>query len=426
VAGPRHVSDKLSIGLVGCGGMGHRHLRAYGALRRVGASRFELAAVCDPRVAAAEEAADVAEKLLGVRPSVFSDHEQLIASGGVEALDVVTDPRAHHLIAVPALESGLHVICEKPLGLTVRACRLIVDAAHSSGAVLATAENYRRDSPNRLARAVLDRGLLGEIHLMTEIHVGGDDRVIVSPWRHLRESGSISLDMGVHYADIFLYLLGELDQVDGMSFIAEPFRVLAPGTLAVAGIDEVSPGVIRATGDDSLVALYRTATGVPIQLSYVPSGPGRQWTQRTLHGRSGSMSVPPDRSGGPVVVHLGSRTLTGAELRSELGGFELDGVTAAFFGSDGTEYDLPFREVDAATIGIELDDFSGAVLEGQAPEVDGQDGLHAVAAVWAIAESFERSASVKIADVADGALSAAQDPLDIHMGLLPAPGGVRT
>ena len=172
----------------------------------------------------------LAEKLLGVRPAVFSDHLQLIASGVVEALDVVTDPRAHHLIAVPALESGLHVICEKPLGLTVRACRLMVDAADGSGAVLATAENYRRDSPNRLARAVLDRGLLGDLHFMTEMNVGGDDRVIVSPWRHLRESGSISLDMGVHYADIFLYLLGELDQVAGVSFIAEPFRVLAPGT----------------------------------------------------------------------------------------------------------------------------------------------------------------------------------------------------
>jgi len=415
----------LSIGLVGCGGMGHRHLRAYGALRRVGASRFAVAAVCDPRVAAAEHAADLAEELLGARPAVFSDFEQLIASGAVAALDVVTDPRAHHLIAVPALESGLHVICEKPLGLTVRACRLMVDAAARSGAVLATAENYRRDSPNRLARAVLDRGLLGEIHLMTEMHVGGDDGVIVSPWRHLRESGSISLDMGVHFADVFLYLLGELDHVDGMSFIAEPFRVLDPDAPAVTGIEEVSPGVIRATGDDSLVALYRTAAGVPIQLSYIPSGPGRQWTQRTLHGRNGSMSVPPDRSGGSLVVHLGSRTLAGAELRSELGGFELDGVTAAFFGSDGTEYDLAFPEVDAATIGIELDDFAGAVLDGRAPEVDGRDGLHAVAAVWAIAESFERGGSVRIADVADSTLSAAQDPLDVDLGLLPVAGGLR-
>jgi predicted dehydrogenase len=50
------VSD-FAIGLVGCGGMGHRHLRSYGALRSVGANGFKLAAVCDPRREAAEHAA---------------------------------------------------------------------------------------------------------------------------------------------------------------------------------------------------------------------------------------------------------------------------------------------------------------------------------------------------------------------------------
>lgn len=417
--------DRLSIGLVGCGGMGRRHLRAYEALARIGANRFEVAAVCDPRPGAAEEAADIVTELLGQRPAVFTDHEQLIASDVVEALDVVTDPPAHHLIAVPALESGLHVICEKPLGLTVRACRAMVDAAASSGALLATAENYRRDAPNRLARAVLDHGLLGKVHLMTETRVGGDDGVIVSPWRHIRESGSISLDMGVHYADIFLYFFGELSSVDGLSFVAEPFRTLAPDSPRGVGIDEVSPGVMRATGDDSLIALYRTAAGVPIQLSYVPSGPGRQWIQRTVHGRDGSMSVPPDRSGGPVVVQLGSRTLTGAELRTELGGFQLEGVTASFFGAEGTEYDLPFPEVDAATIGIELDDFGRAIADRRRPEVDGSDGLHAVAAVWGIAESFACARSVRIADIENGTLSAAQDPLDALIGLLPNASGAR-
>jgi predicted dehydrogenase len=322
------------------------------------------------------------------------------------------------VVAVPALEQGLHVICEKPLGLTVRGCRAIVDAAERSGAVLATAENYRRDSPNRLARAVIEQGLLGDIHLMIQTNVGGDDSVLVSPWRHIRESGSIALDMGVHYTDIFSYFLGPLELVSGATFIAEPFRVLAPGSGPVAGIEEVSPGVIRATGEDSLVALYETSAGALIQLTYLPSGPGREWTQRSVHGRAGSMSIPPDRSGGAVVVHLGPRTLSGAELRRELGGFELEGVTAAFFGPEGTAYDLPFAEVDAATIGIELEDFARAIEGRGAPEVDGVDGLLAVAAVWAVAEAGERLGPVRIADVADGTVSAAQDELDAAFGLL--------
>ena len=415
----------LAIGLVGCGGMGSRHLRAYAALASVGAPGFAVSAVCDPRPEAAESAAAVAAELLGARPAVFSHHEQLIASGVVEALDVVTDPAVHHRIVVAALEAGLHVICEKPLGVTVRACRAMVDAAGASGALLATAENYRRDGPNRLARAVLEQGLLGELHLMVETNLGGDDGVLVSPWRHRFESGSIALDMGVHYTDIFRYYLGELERASGCAFLAEPLRVLPPGGAAGPGIEEVAPGVIRATGADSLVGLYQTAAGVLIQLAYVPSGPGRRFVQRSVHGRAGSMTVPPDRSGGAVVVQLGERTLRGSELRRELGGFELEGVAAALFGAEGTEYELPFALVDAATIAIELDDFRRAVSERRPPEVDGLAGLQAVAAVWALAESDAGARAVRIAEVADGTLSAAQDPLDAIIGLLPETSAAR-
>jgi len=398
--------------------MGRRHVQAYRALADIGAGRFELAAVCDPRVDVAEQTAELVENLFGTRPAVFSDHERLIASGAVEALDVVTDPSVHHVVAVPALTAGLSVICEKPLGVTVRACRMILEAASHNGALLATAENYRRDGPNRLARAVLEHGMLGEVHLMIETNIGGDDSVVISPWRHRRETGSIALDMGVHYTDIFSYYHGDLDRVFGSAFVAEPVRALPAGTQPIPGLEEVSPGVIKATGEDSLVALYETASGVLIQLCYLPSGPGRRWVQRSVHGRLGSMAVPPDRSGGAVVVQLGDLTLSGAELRKELGGFELDGVAAAFFGSEGTEYQLPFDEVDAATIGIELDDFAGAVLEGRPPEVDGRAGLRAVAGVWAVAESRARGAAMGIADVADGTVSAAQRPVDEALGLI--------
>jgi predicted dehydrogenase len=419
------TGERLSIGLVGCGGMGRRHLRAYRALRDVGADLFELAAVCDPRIAVAEEVADLAAELLGSRPLVFAHHEDLIASGTVAAIDVVTDPPAHHVIAVPALDEGIHVICEKPLGLTVRACRLMVDAAERSGAILATAENYRRDGPNRLARAVIEQGLIGDIHLMMETNVGGDGGVLVSPWRHIRESGSIALDMGVHYTDIFRYYLGDLERVTGTSFLAEPFRTLAPGGPPIDGIEEVSPGVMRATGDDSLVALYEAEGGALVQLTYLPCGPGRHWLQRSVHGGEGSMAVPPDRSGGTLVVQIGGRTLSGRELRRELGGFELDGVAAAFFGAEGTEYDLPFPEVDAATIGIELDDFAAAVAGRRPPEVDGLGGLLAVSAVYAVAESRDIGGPVSIADVTAGTRTMAQDFLDAHLGLLPPSRGAQ-
>ena len=146
-------------------------------------------------------------------------------------------------------------------------------------------------------------------------------------------------------------------------------------------MDEVSPGVMRATGDDSIVALYETSSGIFIQLCYLPSGPGRRWVQRTVHGRRGSMAVPPDRSGGAVVVQLGDIKLSGSELRNELG-------------------------------------FAGAVLGHRSPEVDGLAGLRAVAGVWAVAESRASGASLRIADVADGTICKAQAPVDAALGFI--------
>jgi predicted dehydrogenase len=407
--------DRLSSGLVGCGGMGRRHLRAYAALRGVGLDRFDVVAVCDPRREAAQDAADLAEELLGTRPAIYTDYEELVGSGDVAALDVVTEPSAHHVIVPPALTAGVHVICEKPLGLTVRACRQMVAAAQASGSLLATAENYRRDGPNRLARAVLEAGLLGELHLMVEQSIGGSDAVIITPWRHRAEAGPIALDMGVHYGDILLYYLGEIESAYGAAFVAEPLRRLrSTDDQEVAGS---MPGFIEATGHDSLVAIFRAASGVLAQLAFVPSGPGHHFVQRSVHGRAGSMTVPRDRTGGPVVVQLGERTLSGAELRKELGGFELSGAAARFFGPDGTEYERSFPEVDAATIGIELDDFALAVAEGRPPEVDGRDGLLAVAIIWAVAESQKAGRPVGIAEVADGSVDAAQADVDATLGL---------
>ena len=93
-------------------------------------------------------------------------------------------------------------------------------------------------------------------------------------------------------------------------------------------------------------------------------------------------------------------------------------MAASLFGLEGTEYDLPFAEVDAATIAIELDDFAGAVTDGRAAEVDGAAGLRAVASVWAVAESRAAGDSVRIDDVADGRLSASQRSVDEALGLV--------
>jgi predicted dehydrogenase len=395
---------RLGVALVGAGFMGRRHLLGYAALRNAGYDRIDVEAILDLDEATANARADEAESLLGTRPRVYTDLATMLADDdAVGAIDIVTDPRTHHTIAIAAMEAGRHVICEKPLALTVRTASAMVDAAGRTGRVLATAENYRRGGSNRLAKAVIDSGVLGELYLFRELRIGGDDGVIISPWRHMKRSGSIGLDMPIHYADIVEYLLGPVETVWGRGFIAEPLRIPAGGG------EPIVPD-----GEDSLVAAMRTVSGVDVHLVYIPSGRGQGYSERVLHGRNGSLEIPADRTDGDVVLHLADGTRRGAEIVELLGdAFRLDPVTAAVLGPDGTGgKGAAWADVDAGHLAVELADFADAVLDGRPAEVDGMGGLRPLAVVHAAFESGVVGGEVRVDDVLDGTLHAYQDDID--------------
>lgn len=394
----------LGLALIGAGFMGRRHLLGYAALRRADYDRFRVEAIVDLNEAVANATADEAEALLGIRPRVYTDVATMLQmDDAVGAVDIVTDPRTHHTIAIAAMEASRHVICEKPLALTIRTGAAIVAAAECTGMTLATGENYRRGGSNRLAKAVIDSGVLGELFLFRELRVGGSDGVIISPWRHMKRSGSIGLDMPIHYADIIEYLLGPVDRVWGRGFIAEPLRYPRDGGEAIV-----------PDGEDSLVAAMSTRSGVDVHLAYVPSGRGRGYSERVLHGRNGSLEIPGDRTDGDVVLHLADGTHVSDEIRELLGdAFSLDPVTTAVLGPDGTGgKGAPWTEVDAGHLAIELADFIDAVLDGRSPEVDGMGGLRALAVVHAAFESGVEGREVRVDEVLDGSIHGYQDEID--------------
>jgi len=88
----------------------------------------------------------------------------------------------------------------------------------------------------------------------------------------------------------------------------------------------------------------------------------------------------------------------------------LDGIAAALFGPEGTEYQHPFEYVDAALIGIELDDFARAIRSGRPAETGGDGGPAAVTVGWAVAQSQALGDAGELADVASGAGRAARAP----------------
>jgi len=419
--------ERLTMAMVGCGAMGRRHVRSLGALKAAGLEGVELTAVCDLDPAAAARAADEAEAFTGRRPRTVLSLDDLLRDDDIRAIDIVTEPATHHRIAVPALLAGRHVLCEKPLSITIRGCQAILDAhaAAPTGTVLATEEHFRRGPVNRIARAAVMAGLLGQVHLVQTLWAGGDDRILLTPWRHLREKGAIALDNGVHLADVQSYLVGSpWREVWGRGFIAEPIRRRAAEPVFAADVYAEAmakaPAEIRATGEDSIIALYRLDNGASALLTWLPSGPGHQYLERSIHGRLGSLLVPSDRSGADLTLRTATRSMGARELLAGLPPDTLDEATQRLFG-DAVHPDRPFAEIDAAHLALTIHDFARAILDGTAPEVDGHEGMVAVAAILGAIESEPLGRPVTRVEMLAGQVTGAQSDIDQALGLLSGP-----
>jgi predicted dehydrogenase len=420
----------IPLAIVGCGGMGHRHLFGLAELTRAGLSPFEFVGACDPDTGNASSLAAQAEELLGRRPAVAESLESLAGAAEVAAIDLTTTPRFHHTVAVEALERGWHVMSEKPLGLTARACRLIVEAAAASGCVLSTAENYRRDPINRLGKALLEAGVIGDPRLMVHHTMGGGDQMLISVWRHQKDSSGVLLDVGVHFADILEYYLGPAVTAYAQTRLHEPTR-----KNPVAGKDVTdggSPGGVyerwqkdmpaefEATADDAAYATLLFESGAVASYIEDHAARGEGVWKRAIFGSLGSLDLPGDRSGRRLTLHLpGESPVDDAGLLDRVPDFHLDEPTAALFGGDRLfEYDLEFAQTDRKLIAVEYADF-GAALRGEAgrPEVDGHQGARSVALAYAWMESQVAGRAVSVDEVLEDRANAYQADINDSLGI---------
>lgn len=408
---------KIPVCIVGCGGMGQRHMLGYKALENSGMSNMEVVAVCDIRPDNAAFGVKEIERLFGFKPMVFTNIEDMLANDDILALDVVTVPSTHHTVAIPALLTGKHALVEKPLGITVKACHAMINAAERGGAILATAENYRRDPPNRLAKAIIDQGLLGEPYLMLQISLGGSDEMVITPWRHQKEHGAAGLDRFVHFTDIVQYYLGDFSQIFGTGMIVEPIRRRpdSAGMFLESYRERLKTmqDTVEATGEDSVMAMFKMESGATVQLSCVSGGLGATVHERSVHGREGSLYAPGDRGGGPVVLMIQDKQLRGKDILPLVPDLQLSEISERLYGKNAVEYNFDdYRESDSRNIALELYDFADAILNNRHPEVDGYHGMTALSAVLGVYESMLAGRAVSIDEVITGRVHEYQDDID--------------
>ena len=177
LAGTIAPSERIQMGLVGCG----IHGSGWNLDQMFANPLQQVVAVCDVDARHAAEAErrvnEHYSKTLGYnyRCSVYSDFRDLVNRREIDAVDVVTPDHWHVLVALMALRAGKHVICEKPLSLTVREGRVLADEAKKSGRVFQTASESRSiDSHLRLCELV-HAGFIGEVRNVKVLLPKGND-----------------------------------------------------------------------------------------------------------------------------------------------------------------------------------------------------------------------------------------------------------
>ena len=187
---------KKRLAIVGYGGQGAWH--ANWAMK---SDVVELAGIFDiaeKRVNAAREN--------GIH--TYASREELIADKTVDIVLCATPNDVHKDIVIDALRGGKHVICEKPVALSVGEFDEMCEAAREAGKIFTVHQNRRYDVDYLAMQSLVNSGEIGEtVNIESRIH---GSRGIPSDWRcHKPQGGGMILDWGVHLIDQMLRLIPE-------------------------------------------------------------------------------------------------------------------------------------------------------------------------------------------------------------------------
>jgi len=168
--------------------------------------QVELTCVCDIEESVAKEKA----QKYGVK--YFLDYKKLIDSGLCDAVVVATPHWFHPEISIYAFKKGLHVLCEKPIAVTVSGAEKLLKAAKKSGRVFGVDFQRRLEGVTMTAKKIIDSGEIGEINRT----------LCIDPWYRTQsyydsgtwratwagEGGGVLCNQAPHTIDLFIYLGG--------------------------------------------------------------------------------------------------------------------------------------------------------------------------------------------------------------------------
>ncbi len=187
----------------------------------------------------------------------------LVADPKVEAIVIATPQETHRAIAEAAFALGKPVFCEKPLGANLDDSRAMVAAAAASGCVNMVGFNYIRTPASQFARALVQRGDIGEVTWFRGEHTEDFDADATKPasWRNFGQANGTMGDLAPHMINAALALIGPISRLSA----------------DVGTVHKTRPGAEgREINDDIGQFMCRFANGAMGHLSFSRVAMGRK------------------------------------------------------------------------------------------------------------------------------------------------------
>ncbi len=200
------TAGPIRFGMIGCGALGVVHAERLTAIPGV-----TVTVVSDPDQQAMERTAAASANPPGSAAiAKVTDYKDLLKSDSLDAV-CISSPNPWHVEQILAsLESGLDVLCEKPLSMEPAEVRKVVDAAAASGkqVMIAYQSRYRRDS--RILRRAIQSGKWGKVTSVSVFTCEDWITPNVGTWRHDPERcpGGMFVDANGHQLDLLFWLTG--------------------------------------------------------------------------------------------------------------------------------------------------------------------------------------------------------------------------
>ena len=230
--------QRINIGLIGHKFMGKAHTHGYTDVSIFFKPEIEIVkhTICSNE----ESVKDIASQW-GWK-NVTLDWKDVVNNGEIDVIDIAAPSIMHAEISIAAANAGKNVFCEKPLALTLKDAKEMVEAVEKAGVVNMIGFNYRRVPALAFAKQLIEEGEIGEIFHFRGIYQQGwlSNPDFPLAWRLRKKDAGYGShgDLGAHVIDIARFLVGEVDSVCCMQqtfYKQRPIPSLEDGLTAVAG-----------------------------------------------------------------------------------------------------------------------------------------------------------------------------------------------